>query len=124
MDKSKHKTTRRTRRHGNIRKRIEGTNERPRLAVYKSLKHIHAQVIDDLAGRTLASASSVEDAAGPGAAAAKTGNKASAAAVGKLLAQRASAAGVKQVVFDRGGFKFHGRVKALADAAREAGLQF
>ncbi len=120
MDKSKHKATRLDRRHGNIRKRIEGTNERPRLAVYKSLKHIHAQVIDDLAGKTLVSASSVEDAAGSD----KTGNKVSAAAVGKLLAQRATAAGVSQVVFDRGGFKYHGRVKALADAAREGGLKF
>jgi len=120
MDKSKHKSKRLSRRHGNIRKRIEGTGERPRLAVYKSLKHIHAQVIDDLAGRTLASASSVEDAAGSE----KTGNAASAKAVGALLAQRASAAGVKQVVFDRGGFKYHGRIKALADAAREGGLKF
>jgi large subunit ribosomal protein L18 len=124
MDKSKHKSTRLERRHGNIRKRIEGTGERPRLAVYKSLKHIHAQVIDDLAGKTLASASSVEEAAGAGTSGGKTGNRASAASVGKLLAQRASSAGVKQVVFDRGGFKYHGRVKALADAAREAGLTF
>lgn len=121
MDKQTIKDARRTRRRVGIRKRLLGTPERPRLAVYKSLMHIHAQVIDDLAGKTLASASSVEkDVRSAG----KTGNAASAAAVGEALAKRAKAAGVTSVVFDRGGFKYHGRVKALADAARKQGLQF
>src|SRR5262249_54948978 len=98
-----------------------GTPTQPRLAVYKSLKHVHAQIIDDLAGRTLVSASSIESA---GAAEGKTGNSKSAAAVGKLLAGRAKQAGITQVCFDRGGFKYHGRVKALGDAARAEGLKF
>lgn len=122
MDKSKHKSVRRTRRHKRVRAMVSGTPDRPRLAVYKSVRHIHAQIIDDLAGRTLAAASSVEAAAaGEGG---KSGNSKSAAAVGKLIAERAKQAGVSAVAFDRGGFKFHGRVKALADAAREAGLKF
>ncbi|MCC6427513.1 MAG: 50S ribosomal protein L18 [Phycisphaerales bacterium] len=121
MDKQSSKNARRTRRRIGIRKRIIGTPERPRLTVYKSLLHIHAQVIDDLAGKTLAAASSAEKALKAGA---KTGNSSSAASVGGKLAERAKAAGVSKVVFDRGGFKFHGRVKALADAARKAGLQF
>jgi large subunit ribosomal protein L18 len=122
MDKNKHKAVRRLRRHKRVRSQVSGTPSKPRLAVYKSVKHIHAQIIDDLAGRTLAAASSVE----PGAQApdVKTGNSKSAALVGKLLAERAKKAGVSAVCFDRGGFKFHGRVKALADAAREAGLKF
>ena len=106
MNKNVHKQTRRSRRRIGIRKRIQGTNERPRLSIYKSLNHIYAQVIDDLAGKTIASASSRDKALGVP----KTGN--------------AQAAGVKQVVFDRGGFKYHGRVKALGEAARKAGLQF
>ena len=95
---------------------------RPRLSVHRSSKHIYAQIIDDAAGRTLVSASTMEkDLKG----ALKTGaDKAAAAAVGKLLAERAVKAGLKQVLFDRGGYLFHGRVKALADAAREAGLDF
>jgi large subunit ribosomal protein L18 len=121
MDKFAHKTFRRERRHKGIRGSVIGTPDRPRLAVYKSLKHVHAQIIDDLAGRTLASASSIEDA---GKAEGKTGNSKSAAVVGKLLAERAKRAGVKAVKFDRGGFKYHGRVKALADAARKEGLSF
>ena len=120
MDKNKHKAMRRTRRHGGIRKRISGTPGTPRLAVYRSLKHIYAQVIDDLAGRTLASASSRESAA----AGTKASARAGAAVVGKLLATRAKEAGVSTVAFDRGGFRYHGRVKALADAAREGGLKF
>ncbi len=120
MNKDQHKAFRRTRRHKRVRGMVGGTPSRPRLAVYKSVKHIYAQVIDDLAGRTLASASSRESAAG----ADKTGNSKSAAIVGKLLADRAKEQGVSAVCFDRGGFKFHGRVKALADAAREAGLKF
>lgn len=121
MDKHKHKAFRRQRRHMGLRKRISGGPSRPRLAVYKSLKHIHAQIIDDLAGRTLVSASSLESAAN---AAGKTGNSKSAAEVGKLLAQRAKEAGITLVAFDRGGFKYHGRVKALGEAAREGGLKF
>lgn len=120
MDKNKHKTTRRARRVANARARITGVPDRPRLAVYKSLNHIYAQVIDDLAGRTLASASTRD----PSLALAKTGNSAAAAAVGASLAERAKGAGVTAVVFDRAGFRFHGRVKALADAARKGGLKF
>ncbi len=96
-------------------------NGRPRLSVHRSSKHIYAQVIDDAAGHTIAAASSLESGEG---APEKGSDKAAAAAVGKLVAERAKAAGVETVVFDRGGFVFHGRVKALADAAREAGLQF
>jgi large subunit ribosomal protein L18 len=111
----------RRRRHVRVRKKVVGTTERPRLAVFRSNAHITAQVIDDSTGRTLASAASVEkDVRGAGA----TGNKAAAAAVGRLLATRARDAGVTRVVFDRGGFLYHGRVAALADAAREAGLEF
>ncbi|MBA4027653.1 MAG: 50S ribosomal protein L18 [Planctomyces sp.] len=121
MDHAKHKRARRERRHVGIRKRVEGTPSRPRLAVYKSLMHIYAQVIDDLAGRTLVSASSLEADLGLGK---KTGNAAAAAAVGAALAKRAKDKGVQAVVFDRAGFRYHGRVKALADAARKEGLQF
>jgi large subunit ribosomal protein L18 len=111
----------RTRRHSRVRKKVIGTAVRPRLAVFRSNAHITAQVIDDASGRTLASAATVEkDVRAAGA----TGNKASAAAVGRLVAERAKAAGVTQVVFDRGGNLYHGRVAALADAAREAGLEF
>ena len=120
MDKNKHKAKRRSRRRASIRDRVTGTPSRPRLSVYKSLNHFYAQVIDDLAGRTLAAASTKEK----GAAAGKTGNSAAAATVGTRLAEKAKAAGVTKVVFDRGGFKFHGRVKAFAEAARKAGLQF
>jgi len=122
MDKAKHKVIRRTRRHIGIRKRVEGVPTRPRLSIYKSLNHIYAQIIDDLAGKTLASASTQEKAAAIEGK--KTGNAAAAAKVGALIAQRAKAAGVSQVAFDRGGFRFHGRVKALADAARKEGLKF
>ena len=111
----------RKRRHVRVRKKVVGTTERPRLAVFRSNAHITAQVIDDTTGRTLASAASVEkDIKSAGG----TGNKASAATVGRLLAERAKSAGVSKVVFDRGGFLYHGRVAALADAAREAGLEF
>jgi large subunit ribosomal protein L18 len=121
MNANKAKTLRRTRRRMGMRKRIRGTPERPRLSVYKSLNHMYAQVIDDLAGKTLVAASSVDVADSVGG---KTGNAAAAKAVGKLLAERAKAAGISSVVFDRGGFKYHGRIKALADSAREGGLQF
>ncbi len=109
----------RVRVHKRIRKRLKGETERPRLAVYRSLTHIYAQVIDDAKGHTIASASSVEKSA------VKTGgNVAGAKAIGKLVAERAKEKGVTKVVFDRGGYHYHGRVKALADAAREAGLEF
>ncbi|MEX2217876.1 MAG: 50S ribosomal protein L18 [Phycisphaerales bacterium] len=121
MDKSKQKVKRRVRRHGLLRRSVNGTAERPRLAVYKSVHHFYAQVIDDLAGHTLASAGSTEKGLLSGA---KPGNAAAAAAVGSKLAEKAKAAGVKKVVFDRGGFKYHGRVKAFADAARKGGLEF
>jgi large subunit ribosomal protein L18 len=105
-----------------IRKRVIGSPERPRLSVFRSSKHIYAQVIDDAAGRTLAAASSLEKDLKANL---KTGaDKAAAGAVGKLLAERAKKAGVENVVFDRGGYRFHGRIKALADGAREGGLSF
>jgi large subunit ribosomal protein L18 len=110
----------RVRRHLRLRKKVGGTAERPRLAVFRSLTHIYAQVIDDDAGRTLAAASDVE-ADLKGGSGTKTER---AKRVGSLVATRAKDAGVTQVVFDRGGFQYHGRVKALADAAREAGLSF
>ena len=121
MNKNKSKDQRRIKRHKRVRQNVSGTPSRPRLAVYKSLKHMHAQIIDDLAGKTIVSASTVETAA---AVEGKTGNSKAAAAVGKLLADRAKKAGVTQVAFDRGGFKYHGRVKALGDAARAEGLKF
>ena len=113
----------RDRRRQRLRYRIrQNSGGRPRLSVFRSSKHIYAQVIDDAAGRTLAHASSVEKALRDGG---KTGaDKAAAAAVGKLLAERATAAGVTEVVFDRGAYLYHGRVQALADAAREGGLAF
>jgi large subunit ribosomal protein L18 len=117
---TKDKQEARARRHHRVRKKVIGTAQRPRLAVFRSNRHIVAQVIDDGTGRTLASASTVEkDARGSGA----TGNIRAATAVGRLVAERAKAAGVTSVVFDRGGFLYHGRVAAVADAARDAGLQ-
>ena len=108
--------------HDRIRKKMQGTAERPRLNVYRSLNHIYVQVIDDLNGKTLVSASTAEGKKEEDRA--TGGNVASAKAVGKTIAERAKAKGVTKVVFDRGGYIYHGRVKALADAAREAGLQF
>jgi large subunit ribosomal protein L18 len=109
-----------TKRHARLRKKVQGTAERPRLAVKRSSRHIVVQLIDDLAGRTLASASSLEaDVRGLDG-----DKKARAAAVGKLVADRAREAGVTAVVFDRGGYDYHGRIAALADAAREGGLEF
>lgn len=105
-----------------IRKKLAGTTARPRLAVFRSQSHIYAQVIDDDAGRTLCTASSLDKDLK--AKMKRGGNTAAAQAVGKLVAQRAQEKGVTAVVFDRGGFQYHGRVKALADAAREAGLKF
>lgn len=106
--------------HKRIRRKVRGTAERPRLAVYRSLKHIYAQLIDDAAGRTLVAASSDEK----GGAASGGGNVAGAKTVGKLIAERAKDKGFKRAVFDRGGYLYHGRIKALAEAAREAGLEF
>jgi len=104
--------------HDRIRVKIQGTPERPRLNVYRSLNHIYAQVIDDSKGLTLVSASTVAEKAKTG------GNVAAAKEIGKLVAERAQEKGIKKVVFDRGGYLYHGRIKALADAAREAGLDF
>ena len=108
--------------HERVRTRVSGTSERPRLCVYRSLDHIYAQVIDDHSGKTLVSASSLDGETKKNLKGG--GNVAAAKVIGKAVADRAKAAGVSKVVFDRGGYKYHGRVKALADAAREAGLQF
>ena len=120
--------TKRDRRHRislRLRKRIAGTPERPRLAVFRSVSHIYAQVIDDSAGTTLVSASTTEPALKAKLAdGAKGGNLAGAKAIGVAVAERLKARGITRVVFDRGGFLYHGRVKAVADAAREAGLEF
>ena len=107
----------RARRHRRVRVKVAGTPERPRLSVFRSLNHTYAQVIDDATGRTLASASSQ-------ALGVKKNDTAAAEAVGRAIADKAKAAGVKAVVFDRSGYLYHGRVKALADAARSAGLEF
>ena len=112
----------RIRRHTRVRKRVQGSSNRPRLSIFRSNIHIYAQVIDDTAGRTLVAASTVE----PSLIASLKGKTKidRAKAIGQLIAERAKDAGIEQVVFDRGGFKYHGRVQALADAAREAGLNF
>jgi large subunit ribosomal protein L18 len=110
----------RVRVHRRIRRKVHGATARPRLCVFRSLKHIYAQVIDDSQGTTLVSASSADQAAGLSGG----GNVATAKAVGRLVAERAKAKGIGKVVFDRGGYLYHGRVKALAEAAREAGLEF
>lgn len=120
MNKKEAKNVRRTRRQSGVRKKVRGTAMRPRLSVSRSLNHMYAQVIDDLEGKTIASASTRDK----GVSMATTGNVDAAKAVGKAVAQRAKEAGVTEVVFDRGWYKFHGRVKALADAAREEGLKF
>lgn len=117
MQANQIKQVRRQRRKNSIRKRVVGTPERPRLSVFRSLKHMYAQIIDDLSGKTLVAASTVE------AHIPKGGNKTAATEVGKLLAQKAKAAGITQVSFDRNAFRYHGRVKALADAARTGGLK-
>ena len=110
----------RERRHRRVRKKVRGTAERPRLSVFRSNKHIYAQVVDDVSGRTIAAASTVETDLRTGA----TGTVDAAKTVGKLVGERARAAGIERVVFDRGGFRFHGRVAGVASGAREAGLQF
>ena len=116
------KNLHRLRVHERVRQRVEGSTGRPRLCVYRSLGHIYAQLIDDNTGKTLVSASSVDKETKKNLKGG--GNIAAAKVIGKAVAERAKAAGVVKVVFDRGGYKYHGRVKALADAAREAGLQF
>jgi large subunit ribosomal protein L18 len=107
----------RLKRHKRVRVRVTGTPERPRLSVYRSLNHLYVQVIDDAGGRTLAAASTVDLKV-------KGNGMTEAATVGRTIAEKAKSAGVSSVVFDRGGFLYHGRIKALADAAREAGLEF
>ena len=119
MDTAKQRRISRNRIRERIRRKVNGTAERPRLAVKKSLKHIYVQVIDDAAGKTIVAASSREADAG-----AKGANAAAAKAVGALIAKKAKDKGVKRVVFDRGGYQYHGNIKALADAARENGLEF
>ncbi len=119
MDRARHRVEPRGRIRERIRGKVTGTAERPRLAVFRSLKSIYAQVIDDTTGQTIVSASSLEKDAG-----AKGANAAAAKAVGALIAKKAKDKGVTRVVFDRGGYLYHGNIKALADAARENGLEF
>ena len=123
--KIKTKRDRRERIRLRLRKRVSGTAERPRFAVFRSEAHLYVQAIDDLAGRTLVAASSVEpDVKGRLVSGARGSNKAGASVVGRIAAERLVAQGIKRVVFDRGGFLYHGRVRAAAEAAREAGLEF
>ncbi|NIV38406.1 MAG: 50S ribosomal protein L18 [Anaerolineae bacterium] len=122
MDKAKAKRLARQRRHARLRRRVSGTPDRPRLCVFRSLKHIQAQVIDDTSGHTLVAASTLD-----GEVRGQIDGKdksAQAALVGEAIAKRALDAGITRIVFDRGGYKYHGRVKSLADAARKAGLEF
>jgi len=119
MIRKTNKSEIRRRVHNRIRRKLSGTAERPRLAVFRSEAHIYAQIIDDAKGKTLVAASSVDKDVKT-----KGGNVAAAKAIGKLVAQRAKEKGVARVVFDRGGFAYHGRIKAVADGAREAGLEF
>lgn len=122
MGKPNKRQVARKRRHARVRKQLEGTSERPRLNVHRSLNHIYVQLIDDSQGRTLLAVSSLDPSLRKSLAG-KTRTE-QAAAVGKTLAERAMEAGISQVIFDRGGYKYHGRVKKLADASREGGLQF
>lgn len=122
MDRAKQKRLARQHRHLRVRKRVKGTAERPRLCVYRSLRHLYAQIIDDVRGHTLVSATTLDAEVQAG-----LGGKdktAQAQVVGQVLARRALEAGIRTVVFDRGGYLYHGRVKALATAAREGGLEF
>ena len=122
MDRAKQKRTARQHRHIRVRKRVSGTAERPRLCVFRSLRHIYAQIIDDARGHTLAAAGTLDAEVLAGVS--DKDNTAQAKRVGEVLAKRALEAGIRQVVFDRGGYVYHGRVEALAKAAREAGLGF
>lgn len=122
MIKKQDRNQLRTKKHLRIRKRVKGTGERPRLAIFRSLNHIYAQVINDVTGQTLVAASSLDaDVKGTNI---SGGNIEGAKKVGEIIAQKALAKGIDKVVFDRGGYIYHGRIAALADAAREAGLQF
>jgi large subunit ribosomal protein L18 len=122
MDKQLSRRELRQKRHQRVRTKVRGVPDRPRLSIFRSLHHVYAQVIDDVAGRTLASASSTDEDLRKNH---KSGSSAAAAAaVGKTIAQRAREKGIESVVFDRGGFPYHGRIKAVAEAAREAGLKF
>ena len=114
------KVASRNRRHRRVRKHVRGTAARPRLSVFRSARHVYAQVIDDVSANTIASASTMEKDARGGV----TANVDAARSVGKRIGERAKAAGINTVVFDRGGFRYHGRVAAVADGAREAGLEF
>lgn len=122
MLKKASKNSLRKKRHLRLRNKVKGTAERPRLNVYRSLSHIYAQVIDDLTGKTLVAASTIDQEVKDQVD--STGNREAAQLVGKLVADRAKEKGIETVTFDRGGYIFHGRVKALADGAREAGLKF
>lgn len=122
MPKDKDSRKLRTVRHRRVRKKVKGTPEQPRLCIFRSLRAIYAQVIDDAQGHTLAAASSLESPQQNGGS--PPPKTTASTAVGKLIAERALAQGISQVVFDRGGYKYHGRVKALAEAAREGGLKF
>ena len=123
MKTTSQRLSRRRRRQHRIRRQLSGNAERPRLSVFRSARHIYVQAIDDLSGRTLAAASTVDKGLGEQFTSG-TGNRDAAAAVGKAIAERLRATGVEQVVFDRGGNRYHGRVKSLADGAREGGLKF
>jgi len=118
MNKNQQKRIRRDRRKQGIRKRVQGTPRKPRLTVYRSLNHIYAQLIDDLSGHTIVAADSRQQKLQSG------GNVEGARQIGQVLAERATGEGIKKVVFDRNGFHYHGRVRAVADAAREGGLEF
>ena len=122
MDKAKAKRLARQRRHARVRRHVSGTSDRPRLCVFRSLKHIRAQVIDDTSGHTLVAASTLDS--GVRSQIDGKDKSAQAAVVGEVIAQRALESGITRIVFDRGGYKYHGRVKSLADAARKAGLEF
>lgn len=122
MAKERDRRKGRRRRHLRVRQKVAGTPERPRLCVYKSLRHIYAQIIDDATGNTLAAASTLDDEVATGLDG--TANVGAAKAVGEAIAQRAKAKGIETVVFDRSGYRYHGKVRALAEAARGAGLSF
>jgi len=124
MDRHERKRAQRVRRHRRVRKKVFGTPERPRLTVFRSQQHMYAQVIDDTAGRTLASASTLQADVREALGEAGTGGSAAAQIIGKRIAEKALAHGIRKVVFDRGGFKYHGRVQAVGEAAREHGLRF
>src|SRR5690348_13671624 len=122
MSAPKSRNALRIRRHARVRRRVNGAAERPRLSIFRSLHHVYAQLIDDATGRTIAAASTREKAVAEGLE--SNASAAAAERVGKVIAERAKEKGISSVVFDRGGYKYHGRIKALADAARGAGLEF